>query len=156
MRTTRAPGQAVLARSGVAIRKNELYAIARRIIEKQLYLLRLGNDGNLVVHPMLRKYRLVSRAAKALQCHVIERSEDVWNLPFGFVGFGQVENIRVPGIEPISKALEWRAKPGAQSDDVYVEIPQPPQQGTGRTKVEMAQAKHRHGVRGLRSILVLT
>jgi hypothetical protein len=112
------PGQ-----SGIAIRKNELYAIARRVIEKQLYLLRLGNDGHLVLDAMLQERSLVRCAVHTLQRHVIKRREDVWNLPFRQIGFRQVENVRVSGIKPVPEPLKGWAEPGAETDNVDVEIP---------------------------------
>jgi len=87
--------------------------------------MRLGNDGNLVVHTMLRKRSLVRCAANTPQRHVIKRCEYVWNLPFRIVSFGQVQNIRVPGIQPVPEALKARAIPRAKTDNVDVEIPQP-------------------------------
>lgn len=87
---------------------------------------------------MLRKRSLVGSAPSALQRHVIKRCEDVKNLPFRAVSFGQVENISVSGIQPVTETLKGRAKPRAESDDFDVEVSQLIQQGTGRPKIEMA------------------
>src|SRR5688572_5387622 len=98
---------------------------------------------------MLRKRRLVRSAPSAVQRHVIQRREDVESLPFRAVSFGQVQNVRVAGIQPVTETLKRRAKPGAEPDDIDVEVSQLVQQGTGRPKIEMAYAEYRHGMRCL-------
>ena len=76
--------------SCVGIRKNELHAIARRIIEEQLDLLRMGHGSHLVGHAMMRKRSLVGGAPDALEGDVIKRREHAQSLPLGAVSFGQV------------------------------------------------------------------
>jgi len=87
---------------------------------------------------MARKCSLIRSAPFAPQCHVIKRREDVNNLPFTGISFGQVQDVRVSGIQPVSETLEGGAKSRPEIDNVDVEVPQLFQQGTGRPNIEVA------------------
>ena len=71
---------------------------------------------------MSRKRSFVRSAPSAFQRHVIKRCEDVENLPLRGVSFGQVQNINVAGIQPVTETLKGRAESRAESDNVDVEI----------------------------------
>jgi hypothetical protein len=125
--------------SGVAARKIELYAIARRILHEELHDVRAWYLGPPVDHGRAAKMRFKVREPGATEGDVIEGTVPCVSGARGIYRFYQVQDRKIIEVKPVTIEVERGTRPDFQANHSYIEIAQLAEKLAVGAQVEMIE-----------------
>ena len=107
---------------GVRVCKIEFDAVSGGVRQEDLYQTRAGRLRDTVRYATLTKHRFDIGSVRAIERDVIERARDVCVTHLTRIGFPEMHNGPIAGIEPVAEISKRRPRPNVQPDDAAIEV----------------------------------
>lgn len=105
-----------------AVDEIQLDAVAGRIGQKQLGLFGAWGLSLAVRYATRSQHRFDIGQIRAVEGDVIECARDIRASHFVRIGFPEMDNGPIAGIEPVAEITKRRPRPDVQTDDIAIEI----------------------------------